>query len=165
MNATKSVVLVIAVLFASSATGQVVPPRQALGEAPATGRAASYSTMVPLEPYRGANCSPSRVSMIFSPAIRSGAARVWCMRVGADTYAVIWRRDHDSYRAVQLVEARSGRVGQKTVGKHVYQTKQDAADAIAEHVQKRIGFNEPPQIAMAGHRPNLDVARRAGAAH
>ena len=165
MSVPKTLVVAIAMsVAATDAFGQVVPPRRALGQAgPAPGDAAFYATPVQATRHHGANCSPSRVSTMFSSAIRTGAARVWEMRNGADTYAVIWRRGHESYRAVQLVESRSGKVAQKTIGKHMYPTRQDAANAIVDHIQRGLEADAPPRFDLAGRHEHRNIAQRAPA--
>ena len=133
-----SIVFVITtVTAAGSAVGQVLTPREAFGGAsPSTAGPRLYPT--PMSPSYGhdVNCSPNRASMIFASAIRTGAARVWTVSSGRDTYAVIWRRGQSSYRAVQLIENKYGRVGQKPVGKTLYRTSEEATDAIAQHVEQ-----------------------------
>jgi hypothetical protein len=85
--------------------------------------------------------------MIFASAIRTGAVRVWTVSSGTDTYAIIWRRGQSSYRAVQLIENKYGRVGQKTIGKHLYRTSEEATEAIAAHVGQN--GDAPPRFRLA----------------
>jgi hypothetical protein len=134
MHAASSLAVILVSLLAASATAQVLTPAEAFGGSmPKRGRPGMYlEPMSPSSRYE-VNCSPSRASLIFASAIRTGAAQVWMARGGE--YAVIWRRGQSSYRAVQLIQNRYGRVGQKTIGKHLYRTLDEAADAIAEHAQ------------------------------
>ena len=153
MNAIRLVVLMISMFAASPAVAQVLSPREALGETrPTPGNPAFYARPVAAAPHHGANCSPSRASTKFSSAISTGAARVWDVRFGTENYAVIWRRGQSGYRAVQLIESRSGKVAQKTVGKHVYKTKQEAADAIAAHCEQRLEVNRAPHFNSGADR-------------
>ena len=136
----KIIELTLGIAVAMSVTpavGQVLTPSEAFGgTTPRIGIPGAYLTPMTPSTRHEINCSPSRASTIFASAISTGAARVWTTSQGSGAYAVIWRRGQNSYRAVQLIENRYGKVGQKTIGKHIYRTIDEAADAIAEHVQK-----------------------------
>src|SRR5690348_14682490 len=93
-------------------------------------RGAFLTSMLPTYRHE-AICSPSRTSAIFALATSTGAARVATTLQASYTYSILWRRRQSSYRAAQLIENRYGKVGQKTIGKSMYRTIDDAADAIA----------------------------------